>query len=166
MADTRIGILQYIKGGEISVDHEISNLKAGRDINIKIRDFFSNSPDYQKLQAQIQEAQSQLDAAKGTQDRLFYSQKVNDLLEFEKEFKADVLQLANTFSQMELRTERLRQAAELFDQGRFKDADAILKEEDLANDQHNLLIYLDYLEARKDGLWKKMKKIIDDESSN
>ena len=166
MQDSSIGIIQYIKSGQITISNEINNLNAGKDINIKVRDFFSNSPDYLKLQKQIDNVQKQLQVESDMQKRVFLDDKLNNLLELQKTFKADVLRLAEIFSKMELRTERLIKAAALFEQGRFKDADAILKEEDLTNDQFNLLLYVDYLELQKNNLWKKYQDLTDHEQRN
>ncbi len=163
MLDSSIGIIQYIKSSQISISNEIANLNAGKDINIQIRDFFSNSPDYQKLQKQINDVQKQLQVETDMQKQSFLDDKLNNLRELQKTFKADVLRLAEIFSKMELRTERLKKAAALFEQGRFKDADAILKEEDLTNDQFNLILHVDYLELHKNNLLKKYKDLKDDE---
>ncbi len=152
MKDTNIGILQYIKSGQIAIDIEISNIKANRDINVRIKKFLMNSPDYQKLFGEIERKKKQLNQATESARKQHLSQELNNLLALEKAFKVDVLHLAGVFSKLEIRTERLRQAMKLFDAGRFKEADAILAEEDLYNDQFNLLILVDYWEAKQDSL--------------
>ncbi len=47
--DTDISIIQLIKSGEISTGYEISNLKAGQGINIKIRTFLGKTDYYPPL---------------------------------------------------------------------------------------------------------------------
>ena len=56
-----------------------------------------------------------------------------------QDFKREVLRLAETFSKIEINTERLKQAKQLFIQGKYREADAILKEEELSHDQEQLL---------------------------
>ncbi len=149
MKDTNIGILQYIKNGQIAVDVEISKIKAGRHINVRVQQFLMSSPDYQKLFGEIERKQNQIKTVNDTERKIHLSNELNNLLELEKIFKVDILHLAGVFSKLEIRTERLRQAMELFDAGRFKEADAILAEEDLSNDQFNLLILVDYWETKQ-----------------
>lgn len=146
--DINIGLLQYIKSGEISVENAISNVKAGQDINIRIKQFFMNSPDYQKLFSEIDRKKTQLENETNEMKRLHFSQELNNLAKLEKEFQVDVLRLADVFSKLEIKTERLQRSSNLFDQGNFKEADAMLGESDLSNDQFNLLIQADYLEQR------------------
>lgn len=157
--DTHLGILQYIKSGEVSVETQVKRLKAGEDIDVNINEFFSNSPDYQELQAKINEVQTKFDTATNDQGRLAYSAQLNNLHQLEKEFKVDILNLAGIFTRIELRTKRLQQAATLFDEGRFQAADTILKEEDLAKDHHHLVVKADYLEWRQNHLWDKWNNL-------
>lgn len=166
MADTHLSILNYIKSGKVSLETEINHLEAGEDIHIIIRDFFSNSPDYQKLKAKIDTVQDKLNTALNDQARLAYSTQLNNLYKLEKAFKVDILNLAGIFTRIDLRTERLRQAAALFDQGRFQEADAILKEQDLAKDQHHLFVRADYLEWRKGQLWDKWNDLMNNDQES
>jgi hypothetical protein len=166
MKDSRISIIQYIKSGAVSIENQISNIKAGSKINIEIEDFFSNSPDYQRLQKQIIEMQDRFEKATNEQERYVLSTQLNNLAELKKEFKTDVLRLADIFAKMDLRTERLRQAAALFEEGKFREADAVLKEEDLGSDQFNLLVMADYLELQLNNFWAKFKTYIDHDRAN
>ena len=144
--NAKLSILQYIKSNNVSIENEIRNLKAGGDINVIINDFIMNSPDYKLLQERIKKAQRKLENVKELTAKKQLREELENLYKLEKEFKVDILRLADIFSRMEVRTERLRQARQLFEEGKFKEADAILKEEDLASDQFNLIIYADYLE--------------------
>lgn len=150
--NTNIGILQYIKSGEISIEYEISNVKANRDINIRIKKFLMNSPDYQKLHGEIERKRTQILQAREQNRKLHLNKELDNLFQLEQNFKVDVLRLAGVFSRLEIRTEKLRQAIKLFDQGLFKEADAILEETELYNDQFNLLVLADYWEEKQNSL--------------
>ncbi len=146
--NTNISIIQLIKAGELDVDFEISNLRAGRDINVSIKNYLKNSPDYQIIVEQVQKAQIKL---KNTDEseKLHYGDKLQNLLKVQQDFIVNALLLAETFSKLEIRTERLRKAMELFEAGKIIEADKTLKEEDLLNDQLNLISYAEYLEKRQ-----------------
>ena len=85
--DTNIGILQYVKSGEISVNNEISNLKANKDINVRVRTFFMNSPDFQKLEGEIERKKQQFETEADEATKLHFSEELNNLYKVEKEFK-------------------------------------------------------------------------------
>lgn len=146
--DTNIGILQYIKSGQISINIEISNIKSQKEVNINIYQFFMNSPDFQKLNTEIERKKRQLEETKDESRRLHLTEALQNLYELEKEFKIDVLRLANIFSTIAPRTERLKKAVSLFDQGRFKEADAVLVESEMSREQFELIALADYLEIK------------------
>ena len=150
--DSNIGILQYIKSGLISVTDEISNLKAGRNINIVVRQYFENSPDYQKVTREIKVKEKQIINEKNLKRKQNLIGQLSDLFELEKAFKKEVLELADVFSRLDPRTNRLKQALKLFDEGKIKAADKCLSEIDLSNEQENLITLVDYLEKRISGL--------------
>lgn len=147
--DSNISILQYIKNGNISINNEISKIKAGKDSNIIVKQFFIKSIDYETLTDEIKIKIDLLDTAINSFKKKHISKELNNLLILEKEFKIDILLLANTFSKLEIRTERLRKAKKLFELGKFREADAILVESELSNEQFNLLIQIDYLEQKE-----------------
>ena len=146
--DKNISIIQLIQKGDIDINIEISNLQAGRDINIYIRKFLEKSSDYKNIKAEIQKTEEALHRAVW-EEKQFYADKLEKLRKIEQDFITNTLLLAETFSKMELRTEKLRKAKQLFEQGKINEADKILDEKDLRNDQHNLITYLEYLEKRK-----------------
>ena len=144
--NTNIGILQYIKSGDISIRNEISNIEANVDINIRVKQFLLNSPDYQKLYKEIQRKNKQVNSEINEERRLHLSQELHNLYQLQTQFKIDTLYLADTFSKLKVKTERLDRAKALFEKGNIKDANNILLEIDLTNDQLSLLIMADYLE--------------------
>jgi tetratricopeptide (TPR) repeat protein len=103
------------------------------DINI------TNSFDYQKLKQLIieqVEIVSELPEGNVREKAKF---KLNDLIEQERRFKEYVNKLSETFSKIEINTERLKQAKKLFDEGKFREADEILRVDEIQNDQDALL---------------------------
>ena len=74
-----------------------------------------------------------------TVSRLNKSKKLEGKRRQLQDFKQEVLRLAGTFGKIEINTERLKQARQYFTQGKFREADAILKTEELSHDQEHLL---------------------------
>jgi tetratricopeptide (TPR) repeat protein len=76
------------------------------------------------------------------QERLEISQQIDQLKQSIKQFKRDVLQLAEQFNRVEINTERLRRAKEFFDEGQFGEARAVLERdiEQLQDEQARLLV--------------------------
>ena len=155
--DTNISIIQLIKAGEIDVEFEISNLQAGYDINISIHNYLKKSPDYNKIAEQIERCKANLNSCEDG-EKSFYATKLENLQKVEHDFIINALLLAKAFSTMEIRTERLKKAKELFEQGRIKEADKILKESELLQDQTDLIAHLKYLEIRKKYLTNEATK--------
>jgi hypothetical protein len=142
--NTNISIIQLIKSGEISVNFEISNIRAGKDINVNIRTYLEKSDHYQVIQQHIREAKTDMLNAEDTIDKLYFDEKLQNLYKVEKDFMSNTLYLAETLSKIEPRTERLKKAIELFDAGKIREADAILGEADLLNDQFALIAFVQY----------------------
>lgn len=65
--------------------------------------------------------------------------ELDDTLKFLEKFIKDVITLAESFQKIEINSFRLQQAKSLFDQGKFKEADATLKTQDMQNDGNKLL---------------------------
>lgn len=150
--DTNISIIQYFKTGETSIENEISNIQAEKDIDIKVRQYFINSPDYQQLQKILKIKEQQLLNLKELSKRKFLIKELENLRILEKEFKLDTLRLIHFFTRIKIKTKRLEQVKKLINEGKLKEADSILIESDLSNDQFNLLLQADYLENRKAAL--------------
>ena len=109
--------------------------------NIENAHFVIQSADYQSLCSQIEDKKELLGYLPETEakKRLKVSEELSQLEEQLRQFKESVIQLAETFSKIEINTERLRSAKKLFDKGEFREADAILKAEDIASDLNNII---------------------------
>jgi len=103
------------------------------DINI------TNSVDYQKLKQAIIEQQEIIAELPEGEIKEKARFRLNDLIEQEKSFKEYVIKLAETFSKIEINTERLKQAKKFFDEGKFREANEILKVEEIEKEQNDLL---------------------------
>ncbi len=144
--NTNISIVQLVKAGELDVHLEISKVWAKQDINISVKNYLKKSPDYQTLAEQVRGAEEDLRNAPEN-EKLFFGERLENILKVEQDFIVSTLLLAETFSKLEIRTERLAQALRLFEEGLIKEADKILNEADLLNDQFNLIAYAGYLES-------------------
>lgn len=148
--DNQISILLYIKNN-VNLEVEIQNIQSGHHTDQVINRYFQNSPDYQKLFDRITAQREKVIGLANAGGNIYFheAKKLSELEENEKEFKSGTLRLAETFLKIEPRTERLKKARELFEQGRILDADAILIAEDMQNEQDDLIAQMDYLQARK-----------------
>ena len=148
--DIAINILVFLKTRS-SPNIEICNIQSNRDTSIVVEQFFHRSPDYLELVERLQKQRIVFQSlpVELVEQRLIESENLNKLEELIRMFKIDVLQLADIFLKIDLNSSRLIQARQMFEQGLFKEADAILKEEELVQDQHNLLTALDYLEQQR-----------------
>ncbi|SEW44144.1 Tetratricopeptide repeat-containing protein [Chitinophaga sp. YR573] len=121
---------------------EINQLHSGTGDNIgrdKITIILGKSVEYNSLKSRIDELQEDLGETTNPERRLKKSELLNEATDQLKQFKEGVIQLAEIFTKIEINTERLRIAKEHFEAGRLREADAILKAEELAIDQIALL---------------------------
>ncbi len=146
--DIHISIIQLIKESEISIDYEISNIRANKDVNLHIYTYLKKSNYFNELQDKISEVQAELADAKTLNDELFFSQKLQNLLKVEKDFIVNTLYLAHTLSRIEPRSNKIKKAIELFEQAKIDEADSWLDEADLLNDQYNLIVFIEYQERK------------------
>jgi len=146
--NTNISIVQLVKVGKLDVHLEISKIRARQDINISVKNYLKKSPDYQTLAEQLRGAEENLRNAP-EDEKLFYCERLENIRKVEQDFIVSTLLLAETFSKLDIRTERLGQAFSFFEEGLIKDADKILNEADLLNDQFNLIAFAEYLECRQ-----------------
>jgi len=102
---------------------------------------FSKYEDYQKMLKDLEKLEKYYKRIpeEEIQERLECSQEINQQKKMIEAYKQEVLRLAETFSKRAINTERLKQAKAYFEQGKLREADAILKTEDLQNDQNALL---------------------------
>jgi tetratricopeptide (TPR) repeat protein len=102
----------------------------------------SHSLDYQELTRRIAEKQEYvelLQATGQTEKALKAAAELEELEQQIEQFKEDVLRLYETFTKIEINTERLVQAKAHFDKGEFREADAILNAADMARDLNRLI---------------------------
>jgi tetratricopeptide (TPR) repeat protein len=110
--------------------------------SIETAQFVAQSPDYQILMQRISEKQEMVEflQEKGETDRaLKAAAELEALKQEEAQFKENILRLYETFTKIEIDTERLAQAKAFFDRGEFREADAILNAERMAKDLDRLI---------------------------
>jgi len=163
--DAHISIIQLIKSGDISVQFEISNLRAHRDIDINIRTYLVKSDQFTEMQAQIMHLNTEIQATQNVEIKQHLDNKLQNLLEVEKDFIANTLYLAETLSKIEPRSERLALAIQLFEEGKIREVDAMLSEEDLLNDQFFLLAWVEYQEKKIQTLENDFDHILNQNST-
>lgn len=112
--------------------------------------FIGKSYDYNELLEQLRllEEHFALIPEDNTEKRLATSAKIGEQKDKIKGFKRDVLNLAETFSKLEINTERLKRAKEFFDKGEFGEARAGLADEleNMQGEQSHLLSQKDRYE--------------------
>ncbi|MFM7439261.1 MAG: tetratricopeptide repeat protein [Snowella sp.] len=109
------------------------------DHNQVTQNFIVQSPDYQALMAGIKDKKRLLRLEIDPLEKLEISGELEQLEAQLEQFKENIVRLAETFSKIEINTERLRQAKDYFDQGQFREADAILQAEEMVKDLNKLL---------------------------
>ena len=145
--NTNISLVQLIKSGDVSVRLEIDNVQAQKEVNIYVRQYLNKSPDYLDIKTEINRAREMLQQA-SSGEKMFFAEKLNNLYKIEKDFIINALLLGKLFSEIAIRTERLKRAIQLFEEGKIKEADATLKADDLLNDQFNLFVFVEYQEMK------------------
>jgi hypothetical protein len=149
--NTNIGILLYIKNN-ISIAHEIKRIESGQSSDVRINSYFQNSPDYLKLQQRISQQYEKIkgEGSQLTKEELEYEKKMlKNLNEADSLFKTNALKLAGFFLKIRSRTPTLEKAVNLFEQGLIEQADKIIDDQDLLDDQEILLAQMAYLLERK-----------------
>lgn len=142
--NTNISIIQLIKASEISVEYEIANIRSDKDINIHISTYLRKSDYFNDLQKHMRQVRTEMNKAEKLSDKLHLDQKLQYLHKIEQDFIANTLYLAQTLAKIEPRTDKLKKTIELFEQAKIMEADAMLNEADLLNDQYNLLAFVEY----------------------
>ena len=116
------------------IDRQI-NLRGGVYNENNVHNFIVNSVDYKRLTAVIAElredlADPSLPQSRRSKKETALSDRINEL----EELKRTVTDLAEAFNRAEVDNERVKRARELFEASRFKEADAVLKTEDIDRD--------------------------------
>jgi len=156
--DTNISILYHIKNN-LAVDVEIRNILAGKDIDITIKKYFQNSPDFQKLLKRIEDQKievTQLEKEINKERCIFEREKLEALEKGVLDFKIGALRLAETFLSISTKSERLKKAKAYFEKGLISEADKILVETELSSDQDALIAKMEYLQVRKVDLLESL----------
>jgi tetratricopeptide (TPR) repeat protein len=112
-------------------------------INYNVNQIISNSYEYNELLDQLKTQQKLFDRTpKDEQDELLeISAKINQLENRIKQFKEDVLRLAEQFNRIEINTDRLKRAKAYFDNGEIGEARAVLESElEQMNDELRVLL--------------------------
>jgi tetratricopeptide (TPR) repeat protein len=110
--------------------------------NIETAQFFYQSLDYQALMERMAEKQEMVQYLQetGKTDRaLKAAAELEELQQQREQFKQNVLSLYETFTKIAIDTERLTQAKAHFDQGEFREADAILNAAEMTRDLNQVL---------------------------
>jgi tetratricopeptide (TPR) repeat protein len=118
--------------------HSGSGDNIGRDKIIN--NYLLGSVDYQQLEAEIKDAEELLAgiAPEKTSLRLKQATKLEELRKKLTDFKAEVFRLHELFTRIPINTERLRRVKEHFEKGEFREADAVLKAEEIERDVERL----------------------------
>ena len=88
--------------------------------------------------------------------------ELEELLNKEAQFKKDVIQLAESFSRINIDSERLAQAKALFSEGAFEEADRLLNKSDLKRDQEAVLLREQQLDSALEEVKRKKEQIADE----
>ncbi len=115
----------------------------------KIVNIYVNAKDYKRLEQELSDLQQNReklverirkypDDAEFQEDLIKCNRKIADTWKEIEDFKADVFRLHELFTRIPINTERLRRAKEHFDKGEFREADAVLKAEDIQRDVEQL----------------------------
>jgi tetratricopeptide (TPR) repeat protein len=98
-----------------------------------IHNHLHGSVDYQQLAEAIRDKEELLAgiAPERTDLRQKHAAKLNELRKQLEDFKAEVFRLHELFTRIPINNERLRRAKAHFDRGEFREADAVLKAEEI-----------------------------------
>jgi tetratricopeptide (TPR) repeat protein len=118
------------------------------------QNIYLQSVDYQRLVEQIRETQESLADVPDSKPerRLKLAEKLQELEAQLEEFKANVFKLYETFTKIEINTERLRLAKAHFDRGEFREADAVLKAAEMTEDLDKLIERERQLDRQRDNV--------------
>ena len=133
--DNIFGIGKIIEGDEIHVT-KIVNIYNKSD---EYKELACNLGDLIKRKSEIQEITNKYpDENIFIRERNKVDSEIEKVQEKIKNFKAEVVSLYELFIKIPINTGRLKKAKEFFDAGKFREADAILKTEDIENDVTHL----------------------------
>lgn len=157
MMNTNISIIRLIQTSDLDVNYEISNIRAGGNINIYIRKYLNKTDHYKVIQNHIIETKTKLTIESDVSNNEYLEKKLRNLKKVKEYFIINTLYLAEALSKINPRTDRLRKAINYFEIGEIMNADDILNEAELINDQHNLIALVEYKENKIKTLENELK---------
>ncbi|MFZ4557270.1 MAG: tetratricopeptide repeat protein [Pseudanabaena sp.] len=144
---------------QYSVNAQGANIGVIGDHAQVTQNIYLQSVDYQRLVEQIRDTQESLEEASKPERRLKLAGKLQELEEQLEEFKDNVYKLYEAFTKIEINTERLRQAKAYFDRGEFREADAVLKAEEMTEDLDKLIERERQLERQRENVRDSREQI-------
>lgn len=146
--EQNISIIQLIKNGEISVEVEVSHVRAKEDVDVKILSYFHKVDYYNDISGLIDSTKEELAKSNDSNHSDYLQEKIKNLSKVKSDYIQNALYLAQTLAEINPNNERLKKAIVLFDAGKIKEADNLLDEADLLNDQYNLIAFISYQEKK------------------
>lgn len=127
-----------------SIINNISGTKPFTQQNINsevINNYLSRSAEYGELMEQLAEFQEMYDDTPESkaEKREKYAIKMAKQQEKIEQYRQDVFRLAERFSQISINTDRIKRAKAYFEEGKFREADAVLDENEIEQEQQALL---------------------------
>jgi len=131
-------------------DAKVGLIVTGTGNTINTTQIFGKSPEYAELKKSLETLEADIQkkaavCAKMEKDNLpteyrdgcraeamALNARRDSIQKIETRFREDVIRLAETFSRIEISSERLRLAKKFFDEGKISEADNVLKEKDMA----------------------------------
>lgn len=127
-----------------SIINNISGTKPFTQQNINsevVNNYLSRSAEYGELLEQLEELEEMLEDLPESKEekREKYRQKIAKHQEKIEQYKQDVFRLAERFSQITINTDRIKRARAFFEDGKFGEADVVLNEAEIEEEQTSLL---------------------------
>ncbi len=132
LAHARVSACNTHMADKIKINGDDNIIIQGVDNStVNVTKILAKSYEYNDLLDRLKEKQEFFDLIpeKNTERRIKLSAEINQLTDIIKQFKRDVLALAETFDKIEINTDRLRRAKEFFDKGDIGEARAVLETE-------------------------------------
>ncbi len=146
-SNTNISLVQLIKSNIVDNNLHIENIKAGKDINVYVKRYINKLPDYKNIREEIKKTEKDLQNSLD-ENYEFLHQKLHNLYQIEKDFITSIYLLGELFAKSTAQTGKLKEAMKLFNQGKVKEADDLIKSADSLKDQFNLILIAEYNEAK------------------
>lgn len=157
---------EEVKKAEIEISNSknlnLGNIKTNSG-DVHIGDNYSlKSVEYNELLERIEELEELVRITEDPINKFRYSEKLSTQIRNKKAFEKDVKELAEIFNKIEINTERLKQAKQFFDKGKFKEARSILDTKEIESDQEKLLQKKRSLQDQNDENKKALKNNSDE----